>query len=373
MTSRVAIQKCKTYDLKKVFDTLDRLFTLLGGLEKFVKKGQKVLLKPNMLSAKSPDQGITTHPVVLEAVVRLFQAAGGEIWIGDSPSGAIKGIKHFWKNTGFQEVADRTGATLINFETGGVVPVQSNGQTYYLAKPVFDADLVINLPKLKTHGLTLFTGAIKNCFGTLPGLQKPAMHRRFPNPGPFSQRLVDIYEAVRPGMHIMDGILAMAGNGPATGDLKETGLILVSTDGVALDTVVSHLMGFKEGEVDAIRIAGERGLGVSRLQEIEIVGESLENIWLHDFNLPSNYLMRLIPQFLVRWVSRFIWVRPVADVKKCVGCGICHEGCPLNAIEMINGYPVMDYHRCINCLCCNESCPENAIVQKMSWLAKRLG
>ena len=170
----------------------------------------------------------------------------------------------------------------------------------------------------------------------------------------------------------MDGILGMEGNGPATGDRRNTGLLLASQDGVALDAVASSLMGFEENEIDAIRLASERGLGESQLQNIDVVGVKREDVQFSDFNLPSNRLVRLIPGFLVRWVTKFLWVRPRADLEKCTGCGVCARSCPVNAIEMVEGFPVTDYHTCINCLCCNESCPEGAVIQEKSWLATRL-
>ena len=370
MKPTVAILRCDDYDSERVFNTVHRALDLLGGIGRFVQKGQRVLLKPNMLSAKAPERGITTHPAILEAMIREVRSVGADVWIGDSPSGAIKGIQRCWDNTGYQALADRTGVKLVNFEARGTVEKRVRGETYHVARALFEVDVVINLPKFKTHGYTLYTGAIKNMYGALPGLQKAKFHKWYSHPKNFSRLLVDIFSLIRCPLHLMDGILGMEGNGPATGKLRNVGLILAADDGVALDAVAAHIMGFDQNEIDAIRLAGERGIGENRLHEIQIAGEMLEAVRFTDFSLPSNHLVKLVPQFLVRWAGKFMWIRPRADLSLCTGCGVCAEGCPVEAIKMKDGFPVMDYHKCINCLCCNESCPEGAVIQQMSWLAK---
>ena len=373
MGASVAIFRCAEYDRDMVFEAVHSTLALLGGIGRFVRRGEKVLLKPNMLSAKAPEKGITTHPLILEAMIDEVRSAGGEVWIGDSPSGAFEGIQMYWENTGYSALAERTGVRLINFEAGGTVIRELGGREFHLSRAVLEADVLINLPKFKTHGFTLYTGAIKNLFGTLPGFQKVTVHKLYSHPESFSRVLVDIYTAVRPRLHLMDGILGMEGNGPATGDLRKVRLVLAGEDGVALDAVASYLMGFKSGKVDAIRIAGERGVGESRIENIDILGESLDAVTLDDFKLPSNYLIKLVPQFLVRWAGRLIRVRPYADLEKCTACGVCVKNCPVQAIRMEDGHPEMDYRVCINCLCCNESCPEGAVLQEKSWLAKKIG
>ncbi len=371
MIARVALLRCSEYTRERIREAVHEVLDSLGGIGQFVKQGQKVLLKPNMLSAKDPGEGVTTHPEILEAVTLEVQSAGGYVWIGDSPSGSYKGIRRYWETTGFLKVAERTGAKLIHFEAEGTVPRSVNGNTYHVARSVLDADVVINLPKFKTHGYTLFTGAVKNLYGTLPGFQKTEFHKKYPHPRNFSRMLVDLYEVIRPALHLMDGVVGMAGNGPSTGVTRQPGLILASTDGIALDAVAGQIMGFKKDEIDTVVEACDRGLGEKDNDHIEILGVPLKDVIMTDFPLPTNHLVNLVPESLVKWLARLAWVRPRTDLKKCTGCALCARSCPVGAIEMKDGFPVTDYKKCINCLCCNECCPESAVYQEMSWLLRK--
>ena len=373
MSSVVSIVRCENYDPDRVSRAVHRALEPLGGIGRFVKQGDQVLLKPNMLSAKVPERGVTTHPAVLEAMVEEVRAAGGEVAIGDSPSGTIKGIQQTWEKTGFLALSKKKNVALRNFESEGTVLKEIGKRSIYLARSILEADVVINLPKFKTHGFTLYTGAIKNLYGSIPGYQKAVLHKLYPHPENFSGILVDLYRCIKTRLHLMDGIIGMEGNGPATGNVRESGLILASDDGVALDAVASSVMGFREGSIDAIRIAGEQGLGEHRLERIRISGESLEKVRFTDYDLPSNYLIKLVPQRLIRWAGRFIWVKPTVNRTECTSCGICAANCPVGAIRMENGQPVLYHQLCIQCLCCNESCPEGAIVPTRSPLTRFLG
>jgi len=368
----VAIHACQSYALTDVESAIRKALSEIGGMEAFVHPGDCVLLKPNLLAADPPEKNVTTHPAIVEVVARLVQEAGGSVWIGDSPAGSIRGIKRFWKVSGLLDVAERVGAELMPFEMSALSLKTKNGRRYFLSKWVEDADVVINLPKFKTHSLMLFTGAVKNMYGTLPGLQKGDFHRLAPHPADFAKVLLDVYELTRPTLSIMDGVFGMEGNGPAAGQSRKVGLIFASTDAVALDVVASFLMGYSPELLPTIREARERNAGVTDWNAIETSVPALETLRIPDFRLPSNWKIRIIPKPVLNALGRVLWTRPAAAPQKCIGCGICVENCPVDAMTLVNKLPVIDYKTCINCLCCDEICPENAMIQEKSFLARIL-
>jgi uncharacterized protein (DUF362 family)/NAD-dependent dihydropyrimidine dehydrogenase PreA subunit len=373
-SSKISILSCLDYALENVRPAVKRSFDHLGGLRKWVKKGDRVLVKPNLLSAREPERAVTTHPSLVQAVVEEIQKLGATPVIGDSPGGVEKGIQRVWENTGMAEVSEITGAELLSFEKSGVAEKKApSGKTYWVAKPSAECNVIISLPKLKTHSLCLMTGAVKNMFGVIPGFKKGEYHKQAPKPTDFAEIIVDVYSVAKPQINLVDAVVCMEGDGAAAGDPKYLGIFLASEDAVALDSICSMLMGLKPEEVEITAQAAKRGLGQISLDQIEIIGEDLEELKGIDFKLPSNRFIRLIPKFLVNLLAPYIWVRPAILKANCDNCNVCVENCPVKTIHPGEPTPVYDYKGCINCMCCHELCPHNAVYLEKSWLSKKIG
>lgn len=274
--------------------------------------------------------------------------------------------------SGIAKAAEESGAELVNFDITGVKAVEVDGpiKTLYIAKPVLEADIVINLPKLKTHSAAVYTGAVKNMFGCIPGARKAEYHRKLPKLKDFSGLLVDIYKVARPSLAIMDAIVGMEGNGPSAGNPREIGLILASGDGVALDAVASSIIGLKPLRIHTTSIAHQRGIGNGDIDLIEIAGEKLNDVKIKGFNVPTNALLETMPGFLIKGVLSLMKAVPEINQTACAGCRFCVESCPVGAMKMSGKSPVIDYNKCISCLCCQELCPRKAVELKP---ANRLG
>ena len=366
--TKISVIKCSSYQSDVIRAAVKRSLDLLGGISVFVKASQKVLIKPNMLSYHHPDKAITTHPAFLEAVIELVKSVGGIPVVGDSPIGSARHIEEYWKVTGFYEVCKRQGAELVPFEKSGVHKKPFNGRNYHLAKPVLDADVIINLPKLKTHNLTLLTCAVKNMYGAVPGLNKSMYHREAPLPMDFSKLLLDIYTLAKPQLNIVDAIIGMDGNGPSAGDPKPIGMIMAGEDGVAIDCLAAHLLGMDPMKVPTNLLARKFNLGETHLKNIEMLGDAIEV--RKDFKWPPTWAYSFIPSFLAKHLAKLFWIRPAIDPAKCVNCGACVESCPTSAISSSEPTPVFNYKLCINCLCCQEICPQHAVYRQRSLIAK---
>lgn len=370
-TTRAAVSlvRCDSYDRASLDAALGAALETFGGIAAFVRPGMRVLIKPNLLSAKDPARAITTHPHVVEEVASMVRRAGGEPLVGDSPGGAIRGIQRVWDNTLMSDMAARAGIELVNFEASGSVEISAGGYRFYIARPVLEADLVINLAKLKTHSLTLLTGAVKNVFGVIPGFRKSEMHKLYPKPDSFAAMLVELYRRVGPALSIVDAVVAMEGNGPSSGEPRRTGLLAAGTDAVAVDAVLADVIGFRPGRVDTTRIAGLTGAGVGELDLIDVSGDAAGSR-IDGFSLPSNLKVRLVPGWLARLVAPLVWLRLEIDTKRCTGCAMCYDSCPVKTIEPDGDRYRVVHDRCVQCMCCHELCPEKAVEIELSRLAR---
>lgn len=344
----VSIAKCDSYDIGEVQDAVSSCLGYLGGIYSLIKPGDRVLIKPNILLSKAPEEAITTHPAVIEAIITAVKSAGAVPQVGDSPGGLVGNVTDHWEVTGIEEVCKRLGVEIVNFEAGGIYEKEINGNHYHIAKPVLDADFIINVPKIKSHSLTMLTCAIKNMYGAVPGLTKADYHRRAPEPLEFAKIVVDLFALTKPGLNIVDGIVGMEGIGASSGDPKELGLILASTDAVALDSLICHILG-EDPFMPINRNAWERGLGEVNIDKIEILGYQPGKI---DFKWPS---IRILP------LDKIPNYKPVIDPEICSHCGSCINSCPTDALSATGDVPVFDYDKCITCMCCSEMCPEKAI------------
>jgi len=361
---------CESYELDSARRAVNEVLAHLGGIGRFVRPGMEVLLKPNLLAAAGLERALTTHPALVQAAAELVQAAGGTVLIGDSPAGPVKQNPPVWRKGGMAKVAEQTGARLVAFD--GVTWKRLNGNDYFIANPVFEADLVINLPKLKTHALTLYTGAVKNIFGTIPGTRKREIHLRAPGVEDFSQALVDVLELVQPGLTIMDGVLGQEGNGPGMGGTPhQYGCLAASADPVALDAVIAQALGYKAGEVLHLAQADIRGLGTANLDQVEIEGDR-QALNFGAVDLPKAHWYFRVPSWASAPLRKAARVRPLLDPSKCIGCGRCVEVCPQEIITP--GHPPkFDLDDCIGCLCCTEICPEGALTPRRNWVARLVG
>jgi len=382
--NKVAIRKCDSYIKADVIDAIEKCVAEVGGFESFIGNASNILLKPNLLSAIPPEHAVTTHPVFIESIIEIIKKTANrpvKITIADSPGVAVKHTKKdlekLYEICGLSYLGNIEGVTLnldssfsqVSFKEGKVI------KQLEIIKPVLDADVIINIPKLKTHSLTRMTGAVKNMFGTIYGRSKTVLHTKFIDVEKFNEMLLDIYLSKPPALNIMDGILGLEGEGPgASGNPRKTGLVLASTNGIAMDNVLAHLMGFENKNLPLIKCAAARELTGTDLSEIEIAGGSLEEFVIKGFRLPKNTPFdkisknRFLSTYVFPFIRNTLAVSPYQNPVKCTNCNTCIKICPEKAITANNKKLVFDYKKCIRCYCCSEMCQYGAIDLKYSGL-----
>jgi len=363
----VAVARCRSYEPEEVARAVHEVFSGCSVLPE--EMPARILLKPNMLSARRPEDGVTTHPAVLEATRPVAPAS--HLLIGDSPANADRPIEQYWDSCGYSAASRRMGAALVKFDTASFIEVTVGRQTASVpVASVATETPVLNLPKLKTHGLTVLTCGVKNLYGLIPGYHKSILHSRFITPDEFSQFLAAYYRAVRSSVFftLVDAVTVMEGNGPSSGTLRTLGCLVGGRNTLAVDIVCCSLLGIPWQAVPHVRILVEQ----EGMPEIQVVGDAVtpERPAL----VPAQRGIQIVGGFrplkpLLHLVGRMFVIEPVVSRQKCTRCQACVQVCPRDAISR---EIVINRRTCIRCLCCFEVCPNRAIEARKSFLARRL-
>jgi uncharacterized protein (DUF362 family)/Pyruvate/2-oxoacid:ferredoxin oxidoreductase delta subunit len=370
MNNKVGIERCAGYEQETVYKSLKKAASEAGLPD---LKGKTVLLKPNILSDSTPEKAIVTHPVFVAAAIRLaWEWGAGKVLVGDSPGVQGPGFKA--RLSGIKEAAEKNGAQWRDFtaeKTEITCPDGRAMKRFSVTAAVREADCVISLPKLKTHQLMVFTGAMKNLFGLLPSLTKSPLHVRFPSQSGFASMIVDLNLAVKPVYALMDGITAMEGPGPGSGRPRNVGLVLASSNLLALDAAACTVIGYPPEKIPINREALDRGFWLKSFDHIEYPGLKAEDLRIPDFEkVPLQKIDNQLLEFLLpRPLRRLLASRspgPVIDQTLCVRCGKCVQICGAGAARLEPGpqglkQAKIDYKRCIRSYCCHEICPAKAI------------
>ncbi len=363
MKEKVAIVKCQNYKKANVKNAINRIFDLLDC--KF--SWQDILIKPNMLSARIPDDGVTTHPVILEVLSEILP---GKVYIGDSPPGSQREIEQYWEKCGYAEIASKTKAELVKIE-GKSKMFNLKAANRTVSFPVSEFALthpVFNVPKFKTHNITILTLCMKNLYGLIPGFSKGLLHAQFPEPEFFNQFIVEMYNLLKDRVifNLVDAVEIMDGNGPASGRKKHYGYLIAGKNAVCVDAFCAGIAGLTLQMVPFLKIYSAK----YRMPDFVVVGDEPEII--HDFKSPSSSTIfkiqgKPVLSNMLRFTARRLKIIPVIQHNHCKKCMECFNICPAKAISKDLK---IDRKKCINCLCCFEVCPHKAIKVRKSFLAK---
>lgn len=373
-------------DYGQAEESIRALVEQMGGMGRFVRPGERIVLKANLLRAAPPESAICTHPAVVEAVAKLVKEAGGTPVICDSPGGALHKeavLRSLYEKTGMAAAAAAAGAELSMDSSTRTVSLPE-GKVLRQAEiitPVAEADGVIDLCKMKTHVLMSMTGAVKNLFGVIPGLSKVGYHATHPDHATFADVLLDLTGYVKPRLSLMDGILAMEGDGPgSSGTPRQAGLLLAAANPLALDTAAGAIMNLPRQDHPVLLAAERRDLTPCRMEDVELIGGTMEELRMADYKFPASTKSNLM-DFLgplarpaERLCKKALSQTPRIDGAKCVGCGICAKSCPGQAIAMTapGKKARISQKACIHCYCCHELCPQKAVELHQSWLGRLL-
>jgi len=369
-TSKVCLSRCESYSTGEIYNTLKEHFVALG-ITGDCFKNKKVAIKPNLVSAIEPSAAATTHPSVVEAVYELLKELGADdVILAESSGGPYTPITlaHVYKVTGMAEMAERCSLPLntdlsfskMSFAEGKKL------KSFDVITPIVDADVIVNVCKLKTHSLTGMSGAVKNLFGVIPGTLKVEMHAAYGQLDDFSEMLADLCISLmkeKTVISVCDAIYSMEGNGPTHGNPVKTDLLFTSASPFALDIVAEHVIG-ADGETKYLDYGAERLGMVRAYDESAVVGDvTVKTLAKPDSKAGS--LLRNLPNYFGGALARYLEPKPKVNNEKCIGCGKCMNFCPQKTIEIIKKKGkkkarIKDKN-CIRCYCCQELCPSAAV------------
>jgi uncharacterized protein (DUF362 family) len=373
--SPVVTARCADYDFEAVRSAVKRILEPLGGMAAFVRPGERIVLKPNLLLGVSPDQGITTHPAVVAAVAAEVREAGAYPVVVESPGSGIVHVKavieRVYRRTGMRDAADRYGFELSD-DMGWQAVSHPEGRLVRrleVMDPILKADGVINLAKFKTHTFMIFTGATKNLFGVIPGLNKVGYHGKLADPLRFAEMLLDVAGLVRPRLSIIDAIVGLEGMGPGTGGkARQLGFLMAGTDTVAMDVACCRIAHIDTAAVPVLQAARNSGMWSGRAADIDTEGAPVADLAVKDFQLPSRYTREVgtSPVGRLERLARPLMrggfsPMPRPKVGRCTVCKACERACPTKAMGMTERVAKVDDSLCIRCYCCHEVCPSAAI------------
>ena len=371
----VSLASCKNYSPEELKTALLKIFFNLGGIEKYVTAGVKIVLKPNLIMAKSPSECATTNPEFIRQLAIILKEYGAQLFIAESPGGPYTSarLKAVYNACGITEVAAETGIE-VNYKTETVKKENPDGRflkILELIKPLADADFIINLPKAKSHGQMTYTGAVKNMFGAVAGMFKVDYHMRMSEYDTFADAIIDVFLSVKPKLNIMDAVMGMEGNGPTNGNPRHIGLICASEDAFALDLAMLGILDLDPRKVPVMKQGMLRNLCANDVSEIEIKGENPGDFLIDDFLFPTESAISFFhSNFLLKPFERFFKPYPHFLLDSCTSCGECMRVCPAKTIIIKDRKPYADLKKCVRCFCCQELCPAAAVEIRRSFVHK---
>lgn len=364
---KVYLDKCAGYDEADLFEIIKRQFDSMGIMNE-ITAGMTVVVKPNLIMRTKPSENAITHPAVTEAVGRYVKSCGADVLIAESSGGpyTTSYMKNIFSGCGYTEIAQRNEFSLYTEckSAACFLPEGIKCKSLSVVKPFIGADYIIDIAKLKTHGMTGISACVKNLFGVVPGLEKPELHCRFPDKSDFADMLIDLCDFIKPDLCVIDAVYGMEGNGPTGGESRFVGGVLSAKNPFAIDVVAAELINIKVSDFPLLKNAAVRGFSPESIDNIQIIGEDITELKVTDYKpakAASNDFVDRLPGFMRPFARRIATPKPRIRKNECIGCGKCAESCPQHIIKINNSVAVIELKDCISCFCCHEMCPKHVI------------